>query len=92
MSGEEAADIGLATAVKDDPLVAAMELATTIAGKSPDAIRSAKQLFEQSWLDTEAGGLQREAKLQLGLMGGANQQESLFANMQKRAPVFKDAT
>ena len=43
--GREAADLGLVTRLSDDPLTDAMTLATEIAGRSPDAVRAAKRLF-----------------------------------------------
>jgi enoyl-CoA hydratase/carnithine racemase len=55
VSGTEAAELGLVTHVSDDPLAAAMGLAEEIAGKSPDAVRAGKRLFEESWrADAEA--------------------------------------
>ena len=43
VSGEEAQALGLVTRVAGEPLVAAQELATEIAGRSPDAVRAAKR-------------------------------------------------
>ena len=43
--GREAADLGLVTRLSDDPVADALALATEIAGRSPDAIRAAKRLF-----------------------------------------------
>ncbi len=45
--GREAADLGLVTRLSDDPVTEALELATEIAGRSPDAIRAAKRLFNR---------------------------------------------
>ena len=49
LNGEQAKDVGLVTQVADDPFAAAMELAEEIAGKSPDAVRAGKTLYEQAW-------------------------------------------
>src|SRR4051812_14509090 len=49
VSGTEAAELGLVTRVADDPLATAHELASEIAGRSPDAVRAAKRLYEESW-------------------------------------------
>ena len=92
VSGSEAGTIGLITAVHDDPLGAANELATEIAGKSPDAIRAIKALINTSWQGTVESALQREAKLQISVMGKPNQIEAVAANLEKRAPNFQDAT
>ena len=90
LSGSEAKDYGLATRVSEQPLQVAMELAREIAGKSPDAIRAGKQLFEDTWHADERAGLELEEKLQLGLIGSPNQKEAIVANFEKRAPGFAD--
>ncbi len=90
LSGEEARDAGLVTAVADDPLGKARETATAIAGRSPDAIRGMKRLFNEAWEMSTEDSLKLEAALQIGVMGGENQREAVAANMQKRAPDFTD--
>jgi enoyl-CoA hydratase/carnithine racemase len=45
VSGQEAVALGLATRVDPDPRQAALELARSVAGRSPHAIRSAKRLL-----------------------------------------------
>lgn len=90
LSGTEAQALGLVTRVADDPLAAAMSLAEEIAGKSPDAVRAGKRLFEESWHADERTGLELESALQVALIGTPNQVESIKANFEKRAPVFKD--
>ena len=90
VSGEDAVAMGLATHVADDPHAAAMELANEIAGRSPSAVRAAKQLWNQALEGSIEEGLRLEAKLQGTLMGKPNQVESVRANMEKRAPKFAD--
>ena len=90
LSGVEAQALGLVTRVADDPLQAALDLAREIAGKSPDAIRAAKKLFEVAWHADPATGLELEQSLQGSLIGGANQIEAVKANFEKRAPAFKN--
>lgn len=91
VGAEEAVRLGLITRLADDPLTAATELAEEIANRSPDAIRAAKQLFEESWhAEDDASGLELEAELQKTLMGTGNQMESIAANFEKRDPNFKD--
>lgn len=92
LSAAEAKEIGLVTHVVDNPLEAAFELATTIASKSPDAVRFGKRLFETSWHADERTGLQLEAKLQGKLIGSENQVEAIKANFENRDPAFKDAS
>lgn len=90
IDGSEARDIGLVTALHDDPLTAATEMATEIAGKSPHAMRAAKKLLDEAWNTSVADGLKLEAALQKTLMGSPNQMEAVMANLQKRPPDFDD--
>lgn len=90
LSGEDAKAVGLVTHVADDPLAAAMALAEEIAGKSPDAVRAGKRLYETSWHADPRTGLELEASLQMGLIGTANQIEAVKANFEKRDPNFED--
>jgi enoyl-CoA hydratase/carnithine racemase len=88
--GEEAVGLGVVTRVADDPLAAARELAETIAGRSPDAVRGAKRLFEESWTGDAPDTLALEAELQLGLIGSANQLAAVAAGFTKQPPDFVD--
>jgi len=90
VGGEEACQMGLVSALHDDPLAAAMETASAICIKSPDAIRSMKRLFNDAWRLSEPEALALEAELQLGVLGKGNQLEAVMANLQKRAPNFDD--
>jgi enoyl-CoA hydratase/carnithine racemase len=88
--GNEAVALGLATRLSDDPREDALALAREIAGKSPDAIRAGKRLLNSASLVSVGEGLQMEETLQRSLIGGPNQVEAVQANMQKRAPRFRD--
>jgi enoyl-CoA hydratase/carnithine racemase len=90
VSGTEALELGLATRVSERPYEDALELAGEIAGRSPDAIRAAKQLLTAAPVVSVEEGLLLEEKLQRTLIGGRNQVEAVQANMQKRAPEFTD--
>jgi enoyl-CoA hydratase/carnithine racemase len=90
ISGEEAFELGLATHLSQNPHADAMQLAREIATKSPDAVRSAKRLFNESDRGTVQDGFILESELQKQLIGSPNQIEALRANLEKRAPVFKD--
>lgn len=90
ISGDEAVKFGLATRTDADPLAAARAMAAEIAGRSPDAVRAAKKLFESSWHRGGKAGLELESGLQLGLLGSANQMAAVMAGMTKEPPEFTD--
>lgn len=87
----EAERLGLVTRITADPRAAALESAREIAGKNPDAIRAAKRMFNALHLATDADGLMAESREQTALGGSPNQVEAVMAQLQKRAPNFKDA-
>ncbi|MBC6982159.1 crotonase/enoyl-CoA hydratase family protein [Caulobacter sp. 17J80-11] len=91
VDGSEAAALGLATWVGDDPFARARALAAEIAAKSPDAVRAAKRLFNQAFDLDAAGVLAAEAREQSALIGGLNQREAIMAGLQKRPPAFGPA-
>jgi enoyl-CoA hydratase/carnithine racemase len=88
--GAEAARLGVVTRVADDPLAAARELATEIAGRSPDAVRAAKRLYDESWTGDAQRTLALEAELQLGLIGSPNQLAAVAAGFTKEPAEFAD--
>ena len=88
--GEEALRHGFVTHLSEDPLAQAMELARTIAGKNPHAIRGAKRLINAMADGDAASVLQAESDEQLKVIRQPNQVEAVKANMEKRAPVFAD--
>jgi enoyl-CoA hydratase/carnithine racemase len=90
VSGTEAVALGLATRVCEDPRAAALALASEIAERSPDAIRAGKRLLDASGVGSVEDGLRLEATLQRGLIGSPNQVEAVRANLEKRAPRFRD--
>ena len=90
VSGEEAVGLRLATSVSENPHAAAMDLAREIAGRSPDAVQRCKALWNRAPYASVSEGLAMEAALQKELIGGVNQQEAVFANIQKRQPKFQD--
>jgi enoyl-CoA hydratase/carnithine racemase len=89
-SGEEGARLGVVTHLADDPLAAARELASEIAGRSPDAVRRAKRLFEESWTGPPEQTLRLEAELQLQLIGSPNQLAAVVAGVKREQPAFVD--
>lgn len=90
VSGTEAALLGLATKVADDPLQAALELARQIAGHSPDAVRATKRLLDQAGRVDLAEGFAAEQREIRSLIGSANQVEAVAARFEKREPKFAD--
>ncbi|MDG1472163.1 MAG: crotonase/enoyl-CoA hydratase family protein [Ascidiaceihabitans sp.] len=89
VDADQALAWGLVTELADDPLAAAMELATQIAGKSPSAIRTAKRLMALAEVKSEAEVLLAESAEQAELIGKPDQMEVVMAAMQKRPAVFK---
>lgn len=88
VEGPEAVRLGLATRVADDPLVAALELAREIAGKSPEAVRAAKRLLNDSGTVPIAEQFAAE-RAEIGkLVGSPNQVEAVMAGFEKRDPRF----
>lgn len=90
VTGQEAAALGLVTRIAEDPLTAALEMAREIAGRSPDAVRRAKRLFNEGWSGSAEQTLALEARLQGELIGGANQLAAMTAAMTRQAPEFTD--
>lgn len=86
----EGLELGVITAVEEDPLAVARRVAQACASKSPDAIRGIKSLVNQGWSRSEEESLALEAQLQLRLLGSPNQAEAVRANLEKRAPDFAD--
>jgi len=88
--GVEAAALGLATRVDDDPLAAATALAREIAGRSPDAVRAAKRLLNEAHALSDAEALVLETDLQRGLLGSPNQIAAVTAGMTRSPGEFTD--
>jgi enoyl-CoA hydratase/carnithine racemase len=88
--GEEADRLGVVTRVSDEPLRDALTLAHEIAGRSPDAVRHAKRLFDDAWTGTPAETLALEATLQKELIGTPNQIAAVTAGITKQQPEFSD--
>jgi len=91
-SAEEAVTLGFATRVAADPLAEALQMAHDIARKSPDAIRAGKRLLNAAMSHGAADLLLAESIEQKALIGSFNQAEAVRANMERRAPRFRDAS
>lgn len=90
ISGTEAQGLGLVTSVADDPLAAARTLAAEVAARSPDAIRTAKRLYDEAWTGVPEETLSLEASSQRGLIGSQNQIAAVTAAMTKQPAEFID--
>ncbi len=88
VTADEALALGLVTRIVADPLSAARKMAAELALRSPDALCAAKRLVEESWTLPPGDGLAVEARLQAGIIGGANQIEAVMAGLAGRAPRF----
>lgn len=89
-SGADAVRLGFVSHTAGDPHTAAMDLARTIAGKNPHAIRAAKSLFNANWDSSDTEILLAESAAQDALLRTPNQIEQIMAEMQKRSAVFED--
>jgi enoyl-CoA hydratase/carnithine racemase len=89
-SGAEAGELGVATHVTETPREDAMALAAEIAGRSPDAVRGAKALFNRLANDGAAEQFAEERRVIGGLIGTPNQIETVKANFEQRAPAYTD--
>lgn len=91
VQAEEAARLGLVTAVVADPLAQARAFALGVAQRNPDAVRAAKRLLNRSPDDDAAALLMAESVEQQALIGSPNQREAVSAALAKRVPVFSHA-
>jgi enoyl-CoA hydratase/carnithine racemase len=88
--GEEAVALGLATRVDPDPRRAALELARSVAARSPHAIRAAKRLLDLAGrVDLQAGFAAEQQEIG-AIIGSPNQVEAVAAEFSKRPPRFAD--
>jgi enoyl-CoA hydratase/carnithine racemase len=71
--GDEAADLGLVTKSCQDPLAYAEQVAMELIERSPDAVASAKRLYQQTRVASEEECLQIESTLQTKLLSSWNQ-------------------
>jgi len=90
VSGAEAAEIGLATRTTMDPRKDALDLATTIARNSSDAMRAVKTLLNRSRHLGLAEGLALEFEQSGSLMGTSNQIEAVMSRLEGRPAVYGD--
>lgn len=90
VAADEALRLGLVTRIVEDPRAEALALATAIAAQSPQAIRAAKALCDETPRLSPADALARETALQLPLLGSPNQLEAMQAALGRRPAQFQD--
>ena len=90
VTGEEAVAIGLATRLSQQPREDALVLAKQIAASSPEAIKGAKTLLSMAGLVSLDEGFAAEERINVGLIGSANQVEAVMAYVEKRPASFKE--
>jgi enoyl-CoA hydratase/carnithine racemase len=68
ISGERALELGLVTALSDDPLAAAESFAARLAERPPAAVRGVKRLYRKSWVGSAGMALARESAYQVRIL------------------------
>ncbi len=86
----EGATLGVVTRLSNDPVGDAMVAAAEIAGRSPSAVRGAKQLINRLSNAGAAEHFAAEREIIFGLIGKPHQVEAITANFENRAPKFED--
>ena len=86
----EGATLGVVTRLSNDPVGDAMVAAAEIAGRSPSAVRGAKQLINRLSNAGAAEHFAAEREIIFGLIGKPHQMEAITANFENRAPKFQD--
>ena len=86
----EGATLGVVTRLSNDPVADAMVAAAEIAGRSPSAVRGAKQLINRLSNAGAAEHFAAEREIIFGLIGKPHQVEAITANFENRAPKFSD--
>jgi enoyl-CoA hydratase/carnithine racemase len=87
-SGTEAFQLGLATRLSDTPLDDALAMAREIAGRSPDAVRGAKELFNRIANAGAAEQFAEERRVIGSLIGTPNQVEAVMSNFENRLAQY----
>lgn len=79
--GNHALELGLATALSEDPASAAMAMANELADRSPDTVAAAKRLYRKSWTSRAGTVLARETGYQIRILSGRNQRIAVGRQM-----------
>ena len=87
-TAERALQMGLVSAVCDNPAAASKELAQAILDRSPDAVNAIKRLFRKSWNGSAGSALARESLYQIGVLSGKNQRIAVQRQSGKDLPYL----
>ena len=79
--GNHALELGLATALSDEPASGAMAMANELADRSPDTVAAAKRLYRKSWTSRAGTVLARETGYQIRILSGRNQRIAVGRQM-----------
>ncbi len=90
ITGTEAAELGLATQVSDDPHGEAGKLVDKLLTRSPDAVAAAKRLFSTTWTASARRTFHKERVEQLLLLMLRNTAAARNAAFKQEAPQFVD--
>lgn len=92
ISGTQAHELGVVTRVSETPLEVAMQIASEIAERSPDAVRGAKALINRLSNAGAAEHFAEERRIIYSLIGKPNQVEAVMSNFEKRSASFVPPT
>lgn len=92
ISGTQAHELGVVTRVSETPLEVAMQIASEIAERSPDAVRGAKALINRLSNAGAAEHFAEERRIIYSLIGKPNQVEAVMSNFEKRSASFVSPT
>jgi len=67
-SAQRALELGMVTAVEQDPIGTAQEMAAKLLERSPAAVRGVKQLYRHSWSGSPGAALARETTYQVRIL------------------------
>ena len=88
VKAEQALQLGLITELTDDPHAKALELAREIVSRSPDAVATAKRLYQGVWNHGARISLLAERLLQVPLLAGKSFKIATKAYAEKTTPKF----
>ena len=88
VAADEAYRLGLVTTTADDALAAARDLATSIAGRNPEAVAATKALVRNAERMAPEEGAKAELEMLAWNVGRPNQREATAAYFEKRSPVY----
>lgn len=88
-SGTRAAELGLATALAENPQATALEAANQLLERSPDTVSATKRLYRRSWFGTAGSALARESYYQVRVLRGRNQRIAVRRQAGENIPYEK---